>query len=196
MIAHSPIVARVVIISERLGIISAELNFRPYCDMEREVCVNNLLQVRLVRSDGVHQGISPSQKSARRVLGVPPLLIWPTSPSCFTDHSPANPGSLLFPVSNSCMAPCLICRFLTMLCSRASMRASASERAVAMILCSSTDGKGIASWRNFVVGCARAGTPVCPFPSSKLWRPCLERKNITTQDGSTRLLSNWTLNWL
>ncbi len=158
MIAHSPIVARVVIISERLGIISAELNFRPYCDMEREVCVNNLLQVRLVRSDGVHQGISPSQKSARRVLGVPPLLIWPTSPSCFTDHSPANPGSLLFPVSNSCMAPCLICRFLTMPCSRASMRASASERAVAMAFCSfSVGGKGMSNFRirpNASFGCA------------------------------------------
>ena len=63
-----------------------------------------------------------------------------------TSHSPLNPGSLLFPLSSSCMAPCLICFFLEIRASREEMRASTSERAVAMACCSGRGGSGICTF--------------------------------------------------
>ena len=60
--------------------------------------------------------------------------------SLFAARFSCEPGRRFLPVSNSCMAPCLIWRFLAMSCSRDSMRASASLKASAMASCSALVG--------------------------------------------------------
>jgi len=81
----------------------------------------------------------PSTLNSERGTGIPPLSA-NMSPIAFVSHSPENPGNRRFPVSNSCIAPCLICRFLAISASSDSISASASLNASAMACCSAVLG--------------------------------------------------------
>ena len=134
--AHSPIVARDVIIKDCGGITSAELECNPSSEIVCKVLVKHFLSRRFVISVGVHQGIFPSQYLGFSVLGVPPLLILPTSERGLVTHSFVNPGRRVLPVRSCCMAACLMARFLAISASSDSSNLSTSDNAPAMARCS------------------------------------------------------------
>src|SRR5262245_52990913 len=134
--AHSPIVALVVITSELAGMISADEESRPAFVIHLDVACKYLVPRRAVMSVGVHHGTSPSQKSGRAVEGVPPPRISASSDRLRDTQGTLNPGRRFAPVSNDCIAPCLMARFLTSNCSSDSISASASLSAHATAACS------------------------------------------------------------
>lgn len=158
--AHSPIVARDVIITECGGMSSAELARRPDSEIVRSVAARYLWPFNAVMSVGVHHGMYPFQKSALAVLGVPPLLISTVPLSGLVIQSPANPGRRVLPVRSCCIAAVLRSRFLAMRRPKPSSNASTSLRALAMARCSSSvGGIGITKCRNVAIENSRRVVP-------------------------------------
>jgi len=171
--------------------VECPIRFLVFCSM----CSNSIQRVSGATLDGNIFWFRIDAKASNGLIsqsfGIMPISVCLNFP-----FERSKLGRRRLPVSSACMLACLMSRFLAISRSSPSSYVSTLSKAAAMAHCSDSDGIGMNSCRNVVVGWAIAGTPVWLFPPNNFFEPYSEWKYRTTQCVSAIESLNQILNWL